>query len=316
MRAPTGRQLLPQTGWPPPTVDAQGLVSPVRDSEFFYSAPTGAHRGAQPLSWESGPSLMAPPLLWTPGTAAAQAPGLPRELKQHLWPQLPTSPGLPATGGGVKDTFLVWQPLQSYHCAPQEPPPTLPCQHVEASAPPQPSHCLELAHTSLPNTPCPLKTPLGWGLPRPRGWLEDLNSGGAEACLEPALPSTPGAQVPRSHCGWVWLQGLLMMCLPGSPNPQTHHHWGPTAPQGPEPCVLTPGSRGSLLSAPQPGAPSSQLPRRPGVSVSPRTHFACSLSCKSQSCLTPMGYSPRGSSVHEILQALEWVPISSSTKNP
>ena len=34
MRAPTGRQLLPQTGWPPPTVDAQGLVSPVRDSEF------------------------------------------------------------------------------------------------------------------------------------------------------------------------------------------------------------------------------------------------------------------------------------------
>ena len=76
MRAPTGRQLLPQTGWPPPTVDAQGLVSPVRDSEFFYSAPTGAHRGAQPLSWESGPSLMAPPLLWTPGTAAAQAPGL------------------------------------------------------------------------------------------------------------------------------------------------------------------------------------------------------------------------------------------------
>lgn len=103
---------------PGPGISSEGLR--------VYSAPTGAHRGAQPLPWESGPSLMAPPLLWTPGTAAAQAPGLPRELKQHLWPQVPTSPGLPATGGGVKDTFLVWQPLESYHCAPQEPPPTLP----------------------------------------------------------------------------------------------------------------------------------------------------------------------------------------------
>lgn len=180
----------------------------------------------------------------------AQAPGLPRELKWQLWPQLPTSPALPATGGGVKNTFLVWQPLESYHCAPQVPPPSFPDNLWKSLLLPQPSHWPELAHTGLPNTPCPLKTPLGWGLPRPQDWLEDLNSGDAEACLEPAFPSALDAQVPKSCCGWVWawLQGLLMMCLAGSPNPQTHTGDPlPRPPQGPEPCVLTSGSRGRLL---------------------------------------------------------------------
>lgn len=262
------------TPGPGPGISSEGLR--------VYSAPS-AHRGAQPLPQESGPSLMAPPLLWTSGIDSG--PGSRTSKRTRAAPVAP-------------DAYQPWTPSYRWECqghlsgvaasrklplCPSEPsPPPLPANMWKGLLPPQPSHYPELAHTSLPNTPCPLKTPLGWGLPRPRGWLEDLNSGDAEACLEPALLSALGAQVPKSRCSWVWawLQGLLMMCLPGSPNPQTHHHWGPTAPQRPEPCVLTSGSRGSLLSAPRPGAPSSQLPRRPGVSASPRTHFVCSLSCK------------------------------------
>ena len=105
---------------------AQGLVSPVRDSGFTqHPVLTGEHslfpRCQAQASWR----LLC---FGHQALTAARAPGLQRELERHLWPQMPTSPGLPATGGSVKDTFLVWQPLESYHCAPQNPPhhPSLP----------------------------------------------------------------------------------------------------------------------------------------------------------------------------------------------
>ena len=98
----------------PGSPQAQGLVSPVRDPVL-----TGEHslfpRSQAQASWR----LLC---FGHQALTAAQAPGLQRELRRHLWPQVPTSPGLPATGGSVKDTFLVWQPLESYHCAPQKPP--------------------------------------------------------------------------------------------------------------------------------------------------------------------------------------------------
>lgn len=175
---------------PGPGISSEGLR--------VYSAPTGAHRGAQPLPWESGPSLMA---LACFGHQALQRPRL-QDFQEN--PSSTCGPRcLPALDSsyrwGCQGTFLVWQPLESYHCAPQEPSPhpSLEGSDVEASAPPQPSHCLELAHTSaFPNTPCPLKTPLGWGpLPDPEAGLEDLNSGDAEACLEAALRQH---RVPRS----------------------------------------------------------------------------------------------------------------------
>lgn len=141
----------PYPCWPLSTEDAlcHPGPCPCLSNEGFgaYSAPTGAHRGAWPLPWESGPSCSALPPLWTPGHKAltGQQPrssgALSRDPPQDSQENrtgtsgpscLPASPGPLATGGSVKDTFPVWQPLERCHYVPREPPP----QRVEKAAPP------------------------------------------------------------------------------------------------------------------------------------------------------------------------------------
>ena len=77
-------------------------------------------------------------------------------------------------------------------------PPPLPANMWKSLLPPQPSHCPELAHTSLPNMPRPLKTPLGWGLPRPRGLVRRPELWGClslSGTCPPVSPGCPGPQV-------------------------------------------------------------------------------------------------------------------------
>ena len=172
---PPHRKALPQTGWTPYAHTLTGLhllqmpwVTPGPGPGISSERPS-AHRGAQPLPQESGPSLMAPPLLWTSGIDSG--PGSRTSKRTQA---APVAPG----------AYQPWTPSYRWECqghlpgvaasrklplCPSETPPPRPANMWKSLLPPQPSHCPELAHTSLPNMPRPLKTPLGWGLPRPRG---------------------------------------------------------------------------------------------------------------------------------------------------
>lgn len=250
---------------------AQGLVSPVRESGFTQH-PQVLTGGPQPLPWDSGPSLMAPPLFWTPGTDSGPGSRTSKRTQVAAVAPVAYQPCTPSYRRGCQEHLPGVAASRKLPLCPSGTPPSLPDNVWKSLLLPQPSHWPELAHTGLPNTPCPLKTPLGWGLPRPQDWLEDLNSGDAEACLEPAFPSALDAQVPKSCCGWVWawLQGLLMMCLAGSPNPQTHTGDPlPPPPRDQNPVFLRLGAEAGSskhhgqgrLPASSPGVLVSQLPQ-------------------------------------------------------